>query len=100
MPRYTITEKAGPFVAGRNNTGAGTDLFLSEKEAEYELSLGTLIDAEKAAEETRIAEAQAEEEAKALRLKAEQDEAEAQAKAEADKKAADEAEAEAKKKGK
>ena len=43
MPRYAITEKAGRFVAGRNNTGVGSVLMLAEKQAEHELRLGTLI---------------------------------------------------------
>ena len=42
MPRYAITEKAGRFVAGRNNTGVGTVLELTPAEAQYELTLGTL----------------------------------------------------------
>ncbi|OSQ54954.1 hypothetical protein MCRY_20935 [Marivita cryptomonadis] len=42
MPRYAITEQAGRFVAGQNNTGVGTVLTLTEKQAEHELRLGTL----------------------------------------------------------
>lgn len=42
MPRYAITEKAGRFVAGQNNTGVGTVLTLTAKQAEHELRLGTL----------------------------------------------------------
>lgn len=42
MPRYAITEKAGRFVAGTNNTGVGTVLTLTEKQAEHEVRLGTL----------------------------------------------------------
>ena len=42
MPRYAITKKAGPFVAGTNNTGVGTVLTLTEKRAEHEVRLGTL----------------------------------------------------------
>ena len=42
MPRYAITEKAGPFVAAHRNTGVGTVLQLSERQAEHELRLGTL----------------------------------------------------------
>ena len=51
MPRYAITEKAGRFVAGQNNTGVGTVLTLTEKQAEHELRLGTLqlLDGKKAA---------------------------------------------------
>lgn len=43
MPRYAITEKAGRFVAGQTNNGAGTVLELTEKQAEHEVRLGTLI---------------------------------------------------------
>lgn len=42
MPRYAITERAGRFVAGHTNTGVGTVLTLTEKQAEHELRLGTL----------------------------------------------------------
>lgn len=42
MPRYAITERAGPFVAAHRNTGVGTVLILSERQAEHELRLGTL----------------------------------------------------------
>jgi hypothetical protein len=42
MNRYVITEKAGRFVAGQTNTGVGTVLTLTEKQAEHELRLGTL----------------------------------------------------------
>jgi hypothetical protein len=42
MPRYAITEKAGRFVAGQNNTGVGTILTLTEKQAEHEVRLGSL----------------------------------------------------------
>jgi hypothetical protein len=43
MPRYAITERAGPFVAGHRNTGVGTILDLTERQAEHELRLGTLV---------------------------------------------------------
>ena len=43
MPRYAITERAGPFVAAHRNTGVGTILDLTERQAEYELRLGTLV---------------------------------------------------------
>lgn len=43
MPRYAITERAGRFVAGHTNTGVGTVLTLTEKEAEHEVRLGTLV---------------------------------------------------------
>lgn len=42
MPRYAITEKAGRFVAGTNNTGVGTVLNLTAKQAEHEVRLGAL----------------------------------------------------------
>lgn len=42
MPRYAITERAGPFVAGIRNAGVGTVLELTERQAEHELRLGTL----------------------------------------------------------
>ena len=43
MPRYAITERARPFVAGIRNTGVGTVLALTERQAEHELRLGTLV---------------------------------------------------------
>ena len=43
MSRYAITERAGPFVAGIRNTGVGTVLALTERQAEHELRLGTLV---------------------------------------------------------
>lgn len=43
MPRYAITEKAGPFVAAHRNCGVGTVLELSIRQAEHELRLGTLV---------------------------------------------------------
>jgi len=43
MPRYAITERAGRFVAGQTNTGVGTVLTLTEKQAEHEIRLGTLV---------------------------------------------------------
>lgn len=43
MPRYAITERAGPFVAGIRNTGVGTVLELTERQAEHELRLGSLV---------------------------------------------------------
>jgi len=48
MPRYAITERAGPFVAAHRNTGVGTVLRLSERQAEHELRLGTLTALDKA----------------------------------------------------
>ena len=43
IPRYAITERAGPFIAGIRNTGVGTVLDLTERQAEHELRLGTLV---------------------------------------------------------
>ena len=43
MPRYAISERAGPFVAAHRNTGVGTVLELTERQAEHELRLGTLV---------------------------------------------------------
>jgi hypothetical protein len=43
MPRYAITERAGPFVAAYRNTGVGTVLDLTERQAEHELRLGTIV---------------------------------------------------------
>lgn len=48
MPRYAITERAGHFVATHRNTGVGTILHLSERQAEHELRLGTLTALDKA----------------------------------------------------
>ncbi|MCI5078712.1 hypothetical protein [Oricola sp.] len=42
MPCYAITEKAGRFVAGQTNTGVGSVLTLTEKQAEHEVRLGSL----------------------------------------------------------
>ena len=53
MPRYAITEKAGPFVATYRNTGVGTVLELTEHQAAHELRLGTLIALEGARVETQ-----------------------------------------------
>ena len=43
MPRYAITERAGPFVAAHRNTGVGTVLELTERQAEHEVRLGSLV---------------------------------------------------------
>lgn len=43
MPRYAITERAGPFVAAHRNPGVGTVLDLTERQAEHELRLGSLV---------------------------------------------------------
>ena len=42
MPRYAITETAGRFVAGQTNTGVGSVMELTEKQAEHEVRLGSL----------------------------------------------------------
>lgn len=53
MPRYAITEKAGPFVASYRNSGVGTVLELTERQAEHELRLGTLTALDIARAETQ-----------------------------------------------
>ena len=57
MPRYAITETAGRFVAGQTNTGVGTILTLTEKQAEHEVRLGSLraLDVKPAAKQTKPA---------------------------------------------
>lgn len=57
MPRYAITETAGRFVAGQTNTGVGTVLELTEKQAEHEVRLGSLraLDVKSAAKTTKPA---------------------------------------------
>lgn len=57
MPRYAITETAGRFVAGQTNTGVGTILTLTEKQAEHEVRLGSLraLDVKPAAKATKAA---------------------------------------------
>ena len=59
MPRYAITEKAGPFVATYRNSGVGTVLELTERQAEHELRLGTLraLDSARAETQPRLDEA-------------------------------------------
>ena len=42
MPVYIVTESAGPLVAGRENPGAGVELVLTEREAEYDVLQGYL----------------------------------------------------------
>lgn len=57
MAKYIITDKAGRFVAGHRNTGAGTILELLPRVAEYEVTLGALAPvAEEAAAEEPVAE--------------------------------------------
>lgn len=57
MPRYAITETAGRFVAGQTNTGVGTILTLTEKQAEHEVRLGSLraLDVKPAAKQDKPA---------------------------------------------
>jgi len=43
MPRFAITDKAGRFVAAHRNIGVGMVLELTEKQAEHELRLGSLV---------------------------------------------------------
>ena len=43
MKEYKITAKAGRFVAGQNNTGNGTSIWLSDKQAAHELRLGSIV---------------------------------------------------------
>lgn len=47
---FRITEKAGRFVAGRNNPGVGTPLLLSRREAEHDVRLGALVEVGKEAD--------------------------------------------------
>ncbi len=42
---YTVTDKAGRYVAGTRNTGVGTTLSLTDKQAEAALRDGTLVEA-------------------------------------------------------
>ncbi len=55
MPRYAITETAGRFVAGQTNTGVGSILTLTEKQAEHEVRLGSLqaLDVKPAAKQAK-----------------------------------------------
>lgn len=55
MPRYAITEKAGRFVAGHRNNGAGTVLTLTEREAAFDERNGALVDLDKRARDARQA---------------------------------------------
>ena len=74
MPRYAITEKAGPFVAAHRNTGVGTILHLSERQAEHELRLGTLTALDKAPVLVTLDEPAGERKAKPKKLVADGDE--------------------------
>ncbi len=42
---FKPTEKAGRFVAGRNNPGVGVPMLLSRREAQYDVDLGALVEA-------------------------------------------------------
>ena len=42
MPEYRITEKAGPYIAGRKSTGPGTTVFLTPREAGHDLRVGAI----------------------------------------------------------
>jgi len=57
MPRYAINETAGRFVAGQTNTGVGTVLELTEKQAEHEARLVSLraLDVKPAAKQAKPA---------------------------------------------
>ena len=61
MPRYAITETAGRFVAGQTNTGVGSVMELTEKQAEHEVRLGSLrgLDVKPAAKATKSEKAAA-----------------------------------------
>lgn len=48
MPRYIVTSKAGPWVAGTRNNGVGSVLELSAMQAEHEMRLGSLVPAPEA----------------------------------------------------
>lgn len=41
--RYKITSKAGAYVAGRKNPGAGSSLTLTDKQAEQPLRDGAIV---------------------------------------------------------
>ena len=43
---YTITEKAGRYVAGQRNGGVGTSISLTEKQAEAALRGGEIVAAD------------------------------------------------------
>ena len=42
MPKYVVTDLAGPWVAGRPNPGANVPITLSEAEADFEVKTGAL----------------------------------------------------------
>lgn len=43
MLRFIITDRAGPWIAGQRNPGAGTVLELTQQQAAHELRLGTIV---------------------------------------------------------
>lgn len=76
MKNYAITAAAGRYVAGTNNTGAGTILPLSDAQAAHELRLGTIVFADPddlAAAEKAAAKAAKAAQADAAKAAAEQD---------------------------
>lgn len=54
---FEVTEKAGAFVAGMRNPGAGETLQLTEEQARYPLILGELRPPEKKPQEAKPAAA-------------------------------------------
>lgn len=44
--KYVVTAKAGRHVAGHRNPGVGNTLMLTERQAKYEVSNGSLVLAE------------------------------------------------------
>lgn len=55
--RYLVTERAGKYVAGIPNPGQGSSMMLTDREAKYDLMLGTLVLAKKTKAEKEAAEA-------------------------------------------
>ena len=49
---YTVTEKAGLWVAGKRSPGVGKSMMLTEEEARYPLIHGELTPASAASEQT------------------------------------------------
>ena len=77
MKDYIITERAGPYVAGRRNPGAGTVLSLTQRAAAHDLRVGALQisrpapepEAEPAADEPDVNVAEDPDEAEIARLR-------------------------------
>lgn len=57
MKPYLITTKAGRMVAGQTNNGVGTTIFLTDRQAEYELTQGTIVPKPDEEAEAQAAEA-------------------------------------------